>query len=226
MHTIRVVLVGDSGVGKSALVTALQNERPGRWYGASTQTVTSALAEFPQQNIRLQLWDFPGAAHRRTLTKSFYRHTNVVCFVYACDRPEETLLDLLRSWIPDAKSALSALDGNEPVGAVVIGTKVDVASKPVPKALLDEVLGQVRRVTGETPPHLQVNTRDVEVVRSLVHTISLEDPGSDYLDTIDMTEPLDGHRRRHDPSSVSTSSCWSRFLTKVFGCWLGPRRRR
>lgn len=208
MQTIRVVVLGDTGVGKTSLIRALQGGS--RLSPSPTKTVTANLADFPQQNVRLQLWDFPGAAHRRTLTKTYYRHTNVVCFVYACDRSEETLMDLIKSWIPDAKQAL---DPEEPVGAVLIGSRLDLAmmegsvaggGEGASSPLMEEVLWHIRRITGQTPAHVQVSADDLDIVRGLVHTIIMETPGTDLMDTIDMSEtaglvPDPPTRRRRVP---------------------------
>lgn len=217
MRNIRVVLVGDTGTGKTSLVQALQQAQPARRTEPS-RAVTTSLADFPSQNVRLQLWDFPGAAHRRSLSRTYYRHTNVVCFVYACDKPIETLLDVVKNWVPEARLGL---DLSEPLGAVLIGTKLDLvkaSSGAPPVALVDEALGHIRRVTGQTPSHVQLSTRDADAVAGLVHVLILEAPGTDFLDTIDMSETrglLKAMPTATTKTTTTHQSCWRRLLR----CW-------
>ncbi len=117
---IKVILIGDSGVGKTNLI----NIALGLGFNAK-QEATSA-ASFSRLNIKtetnnisIDLWDTIGQEKYKQLTKLFYNNSRIVIFVY--DIASRITFEGLTFWINDIKEQI----GNDYV-AGVIGNKSDL----------------------------------------------------------------------------------------------------
>lgn len=117
---IKVILIGDSGVGKTNLI----NIALGLGFNAK-QEATSA-ASFSRLNIKtetnnisIDLWDTIGQEKYKQLTKLFYNNSRIVIFVY--DIASRITFEGLTFWINDVKEQI----GNDYV-AGVIGNKSDL----------------------------------------------------------------------------------------------------
>ena len=117
---IKVILIGDSGVGKTNLI----NIALGLGFNAK-QEATSA-ASFSRLNIKtetnnisIDLWDTIGQEKYKQLTKLFYNNSRIVIFVY--DIASRITFEELTFWINDIKEQI----GNDYV-AGVIGNKSDL----------------------------------------------------------------------------------------------------
>jgi len=82
---LRIILIGDSGVGKSNIVLRYtKNEfstELNTTTGVENQTKTVTIAN---QKIRVQLWDLAGQERYRSMAKAYYRGTHGVLLVFRC----------------------------------------------------------------------------------------------------------------------------------------------
>ena len=117
---IKVILIGDSGVGKTNLI----NIALGLGFNAK-QEATSAASfsrlniQTDTHNISIDLWDTIGQEKYKQLTKLFYNNSKIVIFVY--DIASRITFEGLTFWINDIKEQL----GNDYVTGV-IGNKSDL----------------------------------------------------------------------------------------------------
>ena len=82
---IKVVLIGDSGVGKSSIISQYINHKFDPSCEASTNSEFSTkIVDYPEHNISLKfnIWDTMGQEKYRSLTKIFYKNADVVILVY------------------------------------------------------------------------------------------------------------------------------------------------
>ena len=120
---IKVVLVGESGVGKTSIISQFTANKfdPHRETSLSAQFISKTI-DFPdlQKAIKFDIWDTVGQEKYRALAEIFYRDAKVIIFVY--DITTKYSFDQLKEyWYKETKEKST---GN-PILAVV-GNKIDL----------------------------------------------------------------------------------------------------
>jgi small GTP-binding protein len=117
---MKVVLVGDTQVGKSCIVHRITK---GSFRTASPPTIGAAfenhLVTTPKGSVALQLWDTAGQERYRALTPMYYRNANVAILVF--DLTVRETFEGLEQWVAD----LSDNSANE-LRLYIVGNKVDL----------------------------------------------------------------------------------------------------
>ncbi len=90
--TCKVVLLGESGVGKTCIIARFINntfeDNIMSTTGASYAGKTMSFDEFNGQSIKFEIWDTAGQEKYRALTKIFYKDAGVAILVYDITRKE------------------------------------------------------------------------------------------------------------------------------------------
>ncbi|KAJ9529498.1 hypothetical protein QJQ45_013850, partial [Haematococcus lacustris] len=98
-HLFKVLLVGNSGVGKSCILMRFASDR---FDEATTSTIgVDFKVKYVTVNntkCKLTIWDTAGQERFRTLTSSYYRGAQGIIFVYDVTR-RETFEDLENVWL-------------------------------------------------------------------------------------------------------------------------------
>eukprot|EP00298_Acanthocystis_sp_HF-20_P011498 c19424_g1_i2.p1 GENE.c19424_g1_i2~~c19424_g1_i2.p1 ORF type:complete len:198 (+),score=91.86 c19424_g1_i2:82-675(+) len=116
----KIVVVGDSGVGKSCLIKRFADNK----FDDETQSTIGVdfavkTMELEGRIWKLQIWDTAGQEKFRAIATSFYRgaHGVIVCY----DTTKPSSLDNVERWLQDIRKYT---DSHVPV--VLVGTKTDV----------------------------------------------------------------------------------------------------
>ncbi|XP_075259533.1 ras-related protein Rab-43-like [Convolutriloba macropyga] len=119
----KVVLIGDTGVGKTCVVQQFKSntfiERYASTIGVDFTMKTVAIDD---KKVKLQIWDTAGQERFRTITQSYYRCANCVIVVYDVTR-RETFMSL-QHWLED----VDRYSGDN-VLRVLIGNKCDTGEQ-------------------------------------------------------------------------------------------------
>jgi len=105
---IKIVLIGESGVGKTSIISQFVDSKFDEDRQATTAGVyTSSIVKCDDDKmIHLQIWDTAGQEVYRSITKLFYTNTSVVLFVY--DITDKSSFVALKSyWVEEVKKTLS-----------------------------------------------------------------------------------------------------------------------
>lgn len=120
-YLFKMILVGDSSVGKSCLLYQYLN---GQFNENTDPTIGIEFGNkeivLDKKNIRLQLWDSAGQENYRSITRSYYR--GVICAFLVYDvTNEKSFKNVITSWYEEAKQY-----GNKSLYFVLVGNKIDL----------------------------------------------------------------------------------------------------
>ena len=121
--TCKVVLVGDSGVGKTCLIQRYVNDKySDDTESTSASTYTYKIVEYKEYNksISLDIWDTAGQELYRALARNFYLNASIGILVYDVRRREsfESIKDY---WYDQLKQS-----GEENIVLGIAGNKCDL----------------------------------------------------------------------------------------------------
>ena len=119
----KVVLVGNSGVGKTCIInqyiTNVFNEEQLTTTGA-TYSTKKLFIESKNKTISFEIWDTAGQEKYRSLTKMFYKDSSIVIMVYDITN-EESFNDIKNYWFEEVINNI-----NENVIMAIVGNKNDL----------------------------------------------------------------------------------------------------
>ncbi|KAL4189015.1 hypothetical protein AMTRI_Chr08g204860 [Amborella trichopoda] len=147
-YLIKLLLIGDSGVGKSCLLLRFSDD------SFTTSFITTIgidslikknfridfkirTIELDGKRIKLQIWDTAGQERFRTITTAYYRGAMGILLVY--DVTDESSFNNIRNWIRNIEQHAS-----DNVNKILVGNKADMdeSKRAVPtsrgQALADE----------------------------------------------------------------------------------------
>ncbi|XP_013608958.1 PREDICTED: ras-related protein RABE1c-like isoform X2 [Brassica oleracea var. oleracea] len=123
-YLIKLLLIGDSGVGKSCLLLRFSD-------GSFTTSFITTIGtiELDGKRIKLQIWDTAGQERFRTITTAYYRGAMGILLVY--DVTDESSFNNIRNWIRNIEQHAS-----DNVNKILVGNKADMdeSKRAVPKA--------------------------------------------------------------------------------------------
>jgi Ras-related protein Rab-1A len=116
---LKLLIIGDTSVGKSSiLLTYTDNYFPEAHL--ATIGVEYKVKELltDKYKIILQIWDTAGQERFRSITKSFFRNTNGILFVY--DITDRKTFQSVKDWIKDSEMHDSGFE------KILCGNKIDL----------------------------------------------------------------------------------------------------
>ncbi|KAK9787878.1 hypothetical protein WJX73_007617 [Symbiochloris irregularis] len=165
-HLIRLLLIGDSGVGKSCLLLRFSDD------SFTSSFITTIGIDFKIKKlllngkwVKLQIWDTAGQERFRTITSAYYRGAMGIVVVY--DVTDEASFNNVRNWMRNIEQHATDTVSNK----VLVGNKCDMdeSKRAVPyskgQALADELGIQFFETSAKT------NTNVSEVFQSVARDV-------------------------------------------------------
>lgn len=122
-YLFKVIIIGDSGVGKSSLLFKLLERR---FKTAIEPTIGiefgTIMLSVDGVSVRLQIWDSAGQENYRSITRSYYRNT--ICAILVYDITSRHTFENIRRWLDDARAF-----GNPSMRFALIGNKTDAGEE-------------------------------------------------------------------------------------------------
>jgi len=124
-HLFKLLLIGDSGVGKSCLLLRFADDSYTESY-ISTIGVDFKIRtlNLDGKTIKLQIWDTAGQERFRTITSSYYRGAHGIIIVY--DVTDMDSFNNVKTWLSEIDKYAS-----ENVNKLLVGNKSDLVVKKV-----------------------------------------------------------------------------------------------
>ena len=119
-HLFKVVLIGDSGVGKSCLLLRFADD-------TFTESFISTIGvdfrfrtlDIDGKLVKLQIWDTAGQERFRTITSAYYRGADGIIMVY--DKTSRKSFDNVDEWIGEVDKY-----ANDNTVKILLGNKCDL----------------------------------------------------------------------------------------------------
>ncbi len=124
-HVFKILLVGDSGVGKSSLLLRFAT---GDFEEDQQATIgvdfKSRIVDVGGKRVKLTVWDTAGQERFRTLTSSYYRGAHGIVYVFDVTR-RETFESLGEIWMHEVSMYSTIEDSIK----MVVANKTDLGSQ-------------------------------------------------------------------------------------------------
>lgn len=126
-YQLRVILIGDSRVGKTSLINELQQEQTGGLEHSLTLGVDyySKVFHWRDQVVKLQVWDTAGQDRFRSIVKTYYR--NAIGGLIVFDVTSRDSFDNVEGWLSEAREA----HGDDQYVYILVGNKCDLTGDRV-----------------------------------------------------------------------------------------------
>jgi len=124
-YLFKLLLIGDSGVGKSCLLLRFADDTYTESY-ISTIGVDFKIRTIEQggKTIKLQIWDTAGQERFRTITSSYYRGAHGIIIVY--DVTDQESFNNVKQWMQEIDRY-----GTDNVRKLLVGNKCDLETSRV-----------------------------------------------------------------------------------------------
>ena len=124
-YLIKILIVGDSTVGKTNFIKKYVENKFNESYFASTgiDLITTSI-KIEGKSFKIQIWDTAGQEKYRAMTKNLFLKTQGIVIIF--DISNEISFINLKSWMNDIKEECSA-----DIPMILVGNKLDLEDKRV-----------------------------------------------------------------------------------------------
>ncbi|XP_006627663.1 ras-related protein ORAB-1-like isoform X1 [Lepisosteus oculatus] len=162
-YLFKLLLIGDSGVGKSCLLLRFADDTYTESY-ISTIGVDFKIRtiELEGKTVKLQIWDTAGQERFRTITSSYYRGAHGIIVVY--DVTDQESFSNVKQWLDEIDRYAS-----EGVSKVLVGNKCDLGARKVVDFTTGQEFAQSLRIH-----FLETSAKDATNVEQAFVTMAME----------------------------------------------------
>nr|XP_046211128.1 ras-related protein Rab-26-like isoform X2 [Oncorhynchus gorbuscha] len=134
----RVMLVGDSGVGKTCLLVRFKDGAflAGSFISTVGIDFRNKVLNIDALKVKLQIWDTAGQERFRSVTHAYYRDAHALLLLY--DVTNKASFDNIKAWLTEIHEY-----AQQDVVLMLLGNKADVAHERVVKREEGEKLAKV-----------------------------------------------------------------------------------
>jgi small GTP-binding protein len=208
IESFKVVLVGESGVGKTSIITqfidqTFQEDQQSTTGGTfSTKSVKCG----NNKTLKFEIWDTAGQERYRSLTKMFYKDANAAVLVYDITR-KDSFEQLKSYWAEQIKEC------PENIIVVIAANKNDLIQK-------EEVDEEEARKFASDLGAIFVGTTatQVESINELFIEIAKKYTGSEKIEIKDEEDPVQAkvEENKNDSMKLSANTATEKKKKKSF----------
>jgi len=198
--TIKVLLLGDSGVGKSSLMLRFAESK---YDVAMTSTAgvdfkTKKVKLGGSDEVTLQIWDTAGQERFKTITQAYYRGAMGIVLVYDCT--DRKSLANIKYWMSNIQT-----HANQKVQKLIVGNKIDredirQVSYAEGKAVADAFTPKIPFMEASAFSSEHVDDIFVTLAKSVIENI-------DYFINRPALSNLDLNKEEEEKKKKETSCC-------------------
>lgn len=133
---LKLVLVGDSGVGKSNIISRFTKNQ----FNLESKTTigvefATKVIEIDNRSIKVQIWDTAGQERYRSMASAYYRGAVGALLVYDITRASS--FENLQKWLKELKNY-----GSEDMVCLMVGNKSDLKQYRSLKCIYWDILDE------------------------------------------------------------------------------------
>ena len=121
----KICVVGDGGVGKTSMVLRFTENSFKENYlmtiGSNFATKAMKLPEYPNLDVKLQIWDLAGQQHFSFVRPPFYRGATAIIYVF--DLTRRSSFANLMTWKEEVEKVIGQKT------SILVGNKLDLANQ-------------------------------------------------------------------------------------------------
>lgn len=127
---MKILLLGDSGVGKTSLMMRFSEDKfsPSLLATAGVDYKTKFL-DFDDKRVKCQIWDTAGQQRFHVITHSYYKTAHGIVLVYDASDAHEETFNNVRYWMENIQK-----HSNPNTKKILIGNKIDIKPKQIDTA--------------------------------------------------------------------------------------------
>ena len=208
LETLKIVLIGESGVGKTSIISQFidqifQNDQQSTIGGTfSTKTIKCGNGKI----LKLEIWDTAGQERYRSVTKMFYKDANAAILVYDITN-KFSFEELQKYWIEQVKES-----SPRNIILAIAANKSDL----IEYEQVDE--GAARQFAKENDALFAVTSaKQTSCVESLFLDIAKKYTGSDSVLTLEEKDEIEEFRKIRKESVKITKDTQNKAPKKK-GC--------
>ncbi|KAJ7597198.1 ras-domain-containing protein [Mycena floridula] len=146
MHTLKLVVIGSSGVGKTSLRSKFITGKTSQNYRATlgADFITKTMSVGKDEEVMLQIWDTAGQERFSSLSSAFFRGADAALLMFDVNQPK-TLHDLIKWWQEFCDRAPLHESDMQDFCCVVVGNKIDLVGDDPASAVSETDAEQLLR---------------------------------------------------------------------------------
>ena len=209
LETLKIVLIGESGVGKTSIISQFidqifQNDQQSTIGGAfSTRTIKCGNGKI----LKLEIWDTAGQERYRSVTKMFYKDANAAILVYDITN-KYSFEELQNYWMGQVKES-----SPKNIILAVVANKSDLIELEV----VDEEMARQFAKDNNAMFSL-TSAKELAQIESLFLEIAKKYSGSETAMTLEEKEEEEEYRRTRKESVKITKDTQNKNSDKKKGC--------
>ncbi|VDI48705.1 arginyl-tRNA synthetase [Mytilus galloprovincialis] len=165
----KVMLIGDSGVGKTCLLVRFKDGAflSGSFISTVGIDFRNKVVDVEGTKVKLQIWDTAGQERFRSITRAYYRDANALLLLY--DVTNKASFDNIRAWLGEINEY-----AQEDVVIMLLGNKADMTGERMIRTEDGEKLAKVYVKINEDVSKEQQNSGPDKHEKGETHRKSLE----------------------------------------------------
>ena len=119
-YTFKIVMIGDSGVGKSCILLRFADDKFNEnFYATIGVDFRFKNVMVDDKSVKLQIWDTAGQERFKTITSAYYRGADGIIIVY--DITDRNSFAHIKDWLDD----VNKYTDDNPL-KIIVGNKIDL----------------------------------------------------------------------------------------------------
>lgn len=159
----KLVLLGDSGVGKTALIHRhLKNEFKEEFLSTIGIDDVTEFIKINNEQVRLQIWDTAGQERFRCLPRKYYQNADGILLLFSLDKKET--FDNVSKWMNDIAQNANRVIGVDDINTTtlfLLGNKFDLEERVVSRQEAEKKAQECGMAYFEISCKLNINIDEV-----------------------------------------------------------------